>query len=341
MGHKKYLGWFYTEEEADNAILEYQNNPKSRLNNATFEKVYEMWYNEYLEKEVARHSRRLGYEADAYDIEKNSTFTNHRAAYKAFSEIHKMKFTDISKRVVEKEIKKKNPPMQRKLKILIRFLSEFALDEEIINGSRFYELQNVRTESCDISEKHYPFSQAEIDILWNASKNRYIQFILMGIYSGVRPGELAKLKKCDVQLEKNCFWIQKGKNANARRAVPIHYKTKPFFEKWMNLNDSDYLITRLDGTPMRFDADYNGFLATYWDKPLNELGILHYVRQNGDKSIHRPHDIRVTFATRWADQGLNEIYRKKIQGHSSGSVGIDIYTQPFIESLCNELNKLK
>ena len=44
--------------------------------------------------------------------------------------------------------------------------------------------------------------------------------------------------------------------------------------------------------------------------------------------------------TRWADQGLNEIFRKKIQGHSAGSVGIDIYAQPFIGTPANELNKL-
>ena len=231
--------------------------------------------------------------------------------------------------------------MQRKLKVLIRFLAEYALEEEIINGSRFYELQNVKIESSEKSEKHYPFSQEEIDKLWDASKDRYIQFILMGIYSGVRPGELASLKKKDVQLDKNCFWIQRGKNANARRAVPIHKKTKPFFEKWMKFNDSEYLITRYDGMPMRFDTDYAGFLETYWNKKLDEIGILEYVRENGDEAIHKPHDIRVTFATRWADQGLNEIYRNKIQGHSAGNVGIDIYTQPFIESLGKELNKLK
>ena len=92
---------------------------------------------------------------------------------------------------------------------------------------------------------------------------------------------------------------------------------------------------------MRMESDYAGFLDTYWDKKLDELGILHYVRENGEESIHRPHDMRVTFATRWADQGLNEIFRKKIQGHSAGSVGIDVYTQPFIGTLANELNKLE
>ena len=39
-------------------------------------------------------------------------------------------------------------------------------------------------------------------------------------------------------LEKNCFWIQKGKNTSARRAVPIHYKTKSFFENWLKKVDT-------------------------------------------------------------------------------------------------------
>lgn len=341
MGRKKHLGWYETEQDADLALLEYEINPKFILSNLTFEKVYDMWYEDYLEKEVRRHSRIEGRQVSPEELEKNSTFSNHRAAFKGFEQIHKMKFVEVTKRIAEKEIHKKNPPMQRKLKILIRFMAEYALDEEIIDGARFYELQNVRIESSEKSEKHYPFSQDEIDVLWKNSGDRYIQFILMGIYSGVRPGELLRLKKADVQLEKNCFWIQRGKNRNARRAVPIHKKTKKFFEKWMKLNDSEYLITRIDGTPMRMESDYAGFLDTYWDKKLDELGILHYVRENGEESIHRPHDMRVTFATRWADQGLNEIFRKKIQGHSAGSVGIDVYTQPFIGTLANELNKLE
>ena len=340
-GKKKYLGWFETEQEADEALMEYIENPSNFPCNKTFKEVYEGWYHKYLAKEVKRHSRKEGHPVNPKDIEQNSTFRNHQAAYSAFEHLHRKKFCEITKKVVEEEIYKKNPPMQRKLKILIRFLAEYALDEEIIDGSRYYELQNVRTESVEKSEKHYPFSQAEIDLLWKNSGNRYVQFILMGIYSGVRPGELLKLKKADVQLEKNCFWILKGKNNNARRAVPIHKKTKKFFENWINFNDSEFLITRLDGLPMRAGSDYNGFLSAYWDKTLDDLGILHYVRENGEESIHRPHDMRVTFATRWADQGLNEVYRQKIQGHSSGSVGIDVYTQPFIESLVNELNKLK
>lgn len=340
-GKKQYLGYYYSYQEADEALVEYYADPSVFTKSMKFSGIYDGWYAEYLEKEVRRHSRKEGRPVDPYDIEKNSTFTNHKAAYAAFAELHNLKFVDINKRMVEKEIRKKNPPMQRKLKVLIRFLAEYALNEEIIDGSRCYELRNVKIETPERSEKHYPFSQKELDLLWDNSSDPYIQFILMGIYSGTRPGELLSLKKSDVQLDKNCFWIHKGKTASARRVVPIHEKTKPFFESWMNLNNSEFLITRYDGKQMKYKVDYNSFLDTYWNKKLEELGILHYVRENGDEAVHLPHDMRVTFSTRWADQGLNEIYRQKIQGHSTGSVGIDIYTQPFIESLVNELNKLK
>lgn len=217
-GKKKHLGWFETEQEADEALMEYIENPSNFPCNKTFKQVYEGWYHKYLAKEVKRHSRKEGHPVNPKDIEQNSTFRNHQAAYSAFEHLHRKKFCEITKKVVEEEIYKKNPPMQRKLKILIRFLAEYALDEEIIDGARFYELQNVRIESSEKSEKHYPFSQDEIDVLWKNSGDRYIQFILMGIYSGVRPGELLRLKKADVQLEKNCFWIQRGKKPQCQKS---------------------------------------------------------------------------------------------------------------------------
>lgn len=74
---------------------------------------------------------------------------------------------------------------------------------------------------------------------------------------------------------------------------------------------------------MRFDSDYSGFLDTYWNKRLDELGILHYVRENRDAAIHKPHGIRVTFATRRAEQGLNPVFADKIKGHSTGK---SVYT---------------
>lgn len=108
----------------------------------------------------------------------------------------------------------------------------------------------------------------------------------------------------------------------------------------MTHNDSDYLITRLDGKPINTKTGYEDFLNTYWIPKLKSIGIYHYIRENGDEAVHLPHDMRVTFATMWAEKGLDQTIRKKIQGHSTGDVGIDVYTKPFFSTLLKEINKL-
>lgn len=330
-----YIGRYKTKAEAEDALYAYKHRPEVEPSSSTFKNVYEAWYSQHLTEEAKRKG------LSEYDIEKNDSFRSYNASYKAFYKLYDKQFCVLKIKEVEAEIKKKNQPMQRKMKVLMHFLLDYALREEIVDGSKFNELYAVKIDSAEKSEKHYPFSQEEINKLWGAADNdMYIQFILMCIYCGCRCGEMAKVKKSDVHLDKNCFWIQKGKTASARRAVPIHKKTKKFFDNWLSHNESEYLITRLDGKPLRFSSDYNGFLDSYWIPKLDALGIYHYMRENGDKAVHLPHDVRATFSTRWADQSLDQNLRKKIQGHSSGDVGIDVYTKPFISTLVKEINKL-
>lgn len=332
----KFIGRYETCEKAEEAIYEYKHMPEITPSTGTFKEVYDGWYNKHLKEETKRKK------LSSKEVEESNTFKGHRAAYTNFGALHEKQFCLLKIKEVEAEITKKNQPTQRKMKVLMHFLLDYALREEIVDGAKYNELYAVKISSAVKSEKHYPFSQEEIDKLWAASEDDiYIQFILMCIYCGCRCGEMAKVKKIDVMLDKNCFWVQKGKTKSARRAVPIHKKTKKFFENWMNLNDSDYLITRYDGKNIRFSSDHNGFVETYWIPTLKSLGIYNYVRENGDKAVHYPHDVRTTFSTRWADQGLDQTLRKKIQGHSTGDVGIDVYTKPFIATLVKEINKLK
>ncbi len=332
----KYVGRYSTKAEAEEALLKHIHSPEFEPDKSTFEDVYNAWYQEHLNEEAKKKSKTND------EIEASNAFRGHRASFNAFESLHKRQFCTLKIKELETTIKKKNPPTQKKMKALIRFLIKHALNEEIIEGSKYYELGALKIDSQIKSEKHYPFSQEEIDKLWDsADDDVYLQLILMCIYCGCRYGEIVKVKKSDVQLDKNCFWIQKGKTASARRAVPIHKKTKRFFESWMKRNKSEYLITRLDGKPMRFSSNYTDFLESYWIPKLKEIGIYEYTRENGDSAVHLPHDVRVTFSTRWADQKLDQTLRQKIQGHSSGDVGIDTYTKPFIESLVEEANKLK
>lgn len=336
------FGYFMTEEEADEVLLEFELNPDGFKKNKMLKDVYAEWLKTRINEEIIKRRRKGDRDVEEYDILHSSTFKNYDAAFKSISEIHRLPFSDITIKIAESEIRKKNPPMQKKARSLLIMLCKYAVRENITTGSQLQELNLIRVEEIDVSLKHFPFSQEEIDILWQNSEDRYVQFILMGIYSGVRPGELLNLKKKDVHLDEDYFFIQKGKNENSVRAVPIHKRVKPFYREWLNSNeDSEHLINKLDGKKFSTAADYNTFLISYWNKALRSLGILEYTRLDGVKCQHKPHDIRTTFATRWAEQGLNPIYGDKIKGHSTGKISIDVYTKPFLQSLLKELNKLK
>lgn len=336
------FGYYFTEEEADKMLLEFEINPDEFKKKKTLKEVYDDWLKTRVNEELVKKRRKGDASAEEYDIIHSSTFVNYDAAYKALAVIHTIPFTEITIKIAETEIHKKNPPMQKKARSLLIMLCKYAVRENITTGSQLQELTLIKVEEIETSLKHFPFSQEEIDMLWNNSSDRYVQLILMGIYSGVRPGELLNLKKEDVHIDEDYFFIQKGKNENSVRAVPIHKKVKPFYNEWLNSNaDSEYLINKLDGKKFATAVDYNTFLISYWNKTLRLLGILEYTRLDGTTCQHKPHDVRTTFATRWAEQGLNPIYADKIKGHSTGKISIDVYTKPFIESLLKELNKLK
>lgn len=330
----EYIGRFNTKPEAEEALYNYLHRPEIKPDCSTFQNVYEKWYSQHLRDEVKKQGRTV------VEIESSSSFKGHRAAYSNFKNIHNEQFAALKIVKIEDEIKNKNQPSQRKMKVLIHYMADYALRHDVIDGGKFNEFYAVRIDEAIQSEKHYPFSSDEVKKLSEAADDMYIQMMLMCIYSGCRCGEILALKKSDVNLDSDCFWIHKGKNRSARRAVPIHKKTKKFFQNWMTHNDSDYLITRLDGKPINTKTGYEDFLNTYWIPKLKSIGIYHYIRENGDEAVHLPHDMRVTFATMWAEKGLDQTIRKKIQGHSTGDVGIDVYTKPFISTLLKEINKL-
>ncbi len=161
----------------------------------------------------------------------------------------------------------------------------------------------------------------------------------MLIYSGVRPGELFAVKKSKVNLEERSFWIEKGKNDNAVRKVPIHIKTLPFFQHWME-KEGEYLITQLNGRHFRFDTNHGQYTDSYWTPLLSDMGILKYTNDRGEQMEHTPDDTRHTFTTMWKEKKLDEAMRRKIQGHSGKGIGEIVYTHFEFEELKKELDKM-
>ena len=317
------VGYYPTQAEALTALSEYRKNPYDLSENITFAEVYARWSSKKFEK--ISHSNVNGY----------------RASYKLCSSLYDMSFRDIKlshlQAVVDSAGKK--PPTLKKLKILFNQLFDYAVMHEIISKNN-HIVNYVEVPQEEQSTLHYRFTAAEIDTMWRWSKNNeYIQVMLMLIYSGVRPGELFNLKQQFVNLEEKHFTIIKGKNNNAKRKVPIHDRTLPFFKNWMS-KETEYLITQLNGSKIDFDKNHTQYTESYWEPLLSDMGILTYTNDIGETKQHTPDDTRHTFTTMWREKKLDEAMRRKIQGHSGKGIGEIVYTHLELECLRNELNCL-
>lgn len=318
------IGYYESRQKALQALSEYNTNPYDlNAEKITFAEVYAKWSDRKFE-EISQ-----------------SNVNGYKAAYNLCKPIYNTKFAELKLVHLQGIVDNsgKNYPTRKKLKILFNQLFDYATMNDIISRDR-HIVEYVDIGKEEKSTKHYRFTGAEIDALWRwADGNEYVQVILMLIYSGVRPGELFDVKCSSVDLEAKCFTIVKGKNANAARKVPIHNKTLPFFEHWIN-KGREYLITNLSGGKFRFDTNHASYIDSFWTPVLKDIGILEYTNESGAVSKHLPDDTRHTFTTMWKEKKLDEAMRRKIQGHSGKGIGEIVYTHFEFEMLKDELNKL-
>jgi integrase len=318
------IGYYPTRQAALQALSDYNANPYDlQADKITFTEVYEKWS----EKKFTEISQ--------------SNINGYRAAYKACTAIYDMKFADIKLIHLQGVVDNsgKNHQSLKKLKILFNQLFDYAVMHEITTRDK-HIVEHLDIGKAEKSTKHYRFTDAEVEALWRWSDgNEYVQLILMLIYSGVRPGELFAVKRSSVDLESKYFTIEKGKNTNAARKVPIHDRIYPFFEFWMN-KGTEYLVTNVSGGVFNFSTNHSSYVDTYFTPVLRDIGILQYTNENGEIAEHLPDDTRHTFTTMWREKKLDEAMRRKIQGHSGKGIGEIVYTHFELEKLREELNRL-
>jgi integrase len=318
----KTLGYYAKYTDAYTALVDYHRNPYDIDNDVTFAELFEKW--------------------SAKKFEKLSLSSIHayNAAHKHCHSIHNIPIKDISLLQLQSVIDNcgKNAPTQRKIKLYMSQIYEYAVKNDVISKERD-KTEYVEIDASEKSTKHYKFNNTEIDALWKWSTNDYVQVILMLIYCGARPGEFFNVTKADVNLEEEFFIIQKGKNDNAKRRVPIHHRMLPFYRNWMS-KDGDYLITKLNGTHFNFKTDHGQYKDSYWKPVLENIGIYKYKDEFGKTQEHLPHDTRHTFTSMWKEKKLDEAYRRRIQGHSGKGVGEQVYTHLDMQHLKEEINQL-
>ena len=312
---QKAIGYYATRQEAMTALVNFNTNPYDiDAERITFADVYEKWSASYFPTLGSASSIR--------------TIT---AAYKYCEPLYNMRMRDIRVIHLEETIKnaKVGDSTKGRMKSIFNLMYKYAMKHEIVDKDYAQLCDGIKKAKPQIIRT--PFSDKEIDLLWEHTDFPFVDMVLIGIYSGWRPQELAILKITNIDFEEMTFTGGLKTDAGKNRTVPIHpiilEIVKKNYEKAISLN-SQYLFNDEDGqqgTHLTYDK-YRG----RWKKIMKRLNM-----------NHKPHDTRHTFITKTKIADMNEYILKMIVGHAINDITEDTYTHRTIDELHTEIQKIK
>ena len=298
------IGYYESKPLAIKALADYNENPYSLEIEITFAELYKKLMN-----------RKSGKISDA-------NVKGYKMAYNISCPLHDLKFTEIRTDHMQEVIDNcgKSYETVKKIKTLYNQLYDYAMENDIVKKkySKYITMpQKVK------SEAHKPFTQKEIDLLWdNAGKIEHVDTVLILIYTGFRIGELILIKNADINMEEEYFVGGIKSEAGKNRIVPFNKKIIPLI-KSRHEQGREYFIVNAFEKQMK----YENFYREKWPSIVDLLG-----------KEHLPHDTRHTFATLMDNAGANKLSIKRIMGHASQDITDNIYTHKDIEELRKAIN---
>lgn len=249
-----------------------------------------------------------------------SSMESYKTAYSNCKTLHNRTFEDLKAPDLQNVIDKCTLKKQSKAIILTLFkqMYKYAIYSEIVSENKALY---VKVNANDDTEHGTPFSDEELQILWNNTDDPEVQLILIMCYSGWRIGEVLKLT---TNLEERYFQGGIKTAAGKDRIVPIHPAIYEFAK--------DKVLTQNGRLCIYSQTQHRNAL---FYPTLERLGIV------GDPK-HTPHDCRHAFSALCEKYGVRENDRKRMLGHSFGNdVTNAVYGHRTLEELRTEIEKIK
>lgn len=305
------IGYFETEQDAEDALVLHRLNPVSPKSNMTWEEVYNEW------------------SAIKYTKISPKTKESYGGAWNYLCALGKFKFKNVRTSHLQKIVdacakKGLSRSSLSKIKTLSTLLFNYAIPEDISSNEKNYG-SFIELPTDEKKEKEV-FSQEHINKLFdNANKVEWADTILMMIYTGFRIAEFVSIVNENVYLDKKLIIGGSKSEAGKNRIVPINSKIYSFVEKWYNKN-GETLICRNDGRKM----SGNYFRKYIYYPTLEKLKLPKLV----------PHTTRHTFCTRLNDAGVNPKTIIKMVGHTDVNFMLNTYTHKNIDELQKAIEML-
>jgi len=291
--------------------VNYNQNPYDiKANSITFAEVYDKWSKEHFDTIVESAQR------------------TWKSAYKHSAPLYKMRFKDLRPSHLEGCIRNAvvGQSTKQRMKSLYNLLFKYALKHDIVDKDYAALCDSVKRGEPTIIR--VPFSVEEIALLCDNIDFPFVDMVLIGIYTGWRPQELAKLKLKDI--DDNYITGGLKTDAGRNRKVPIHPAIRHLIDnrikEAVSLN-SDYLFNdTISKNDIRLTYDK---YRRRFEKVMTSFNLQ-----------HRPHDTRHTFITLGKEHDMNEYILKLIVGHAIRDITENVYTHRTLEQLQTEINKI-
>ena len=279
-------------------IASYNNSSRIAAESKTFTEVYEEYFVYKYEKDKSRQYSRSSMDAT-------------RAAYKYAAPLHNRSFKGLKTEDLQAVLDgcTKKHATKEHIKNLFNQLYDYAYSHDLCD--RKYS-DHVRINTPDDDERGEPFTETELDTIWQHSDdNQILQAILIMVYSGYR---ISAYSKMEINMDRQYFRGGVKTRAGKDRIVPFHKEIIPFIQS--------------DNPLFRFSAPR--FRALFFEE-LKKIGI----------ENHTPHDCRHTFAWLCDKYKVDSLSKKMLMGHALGNDVTDLkYGHRTVEELRYELNKI-
>lgn len=318
---RKYLGYYATEELALEALDNYNRNPYDiESETITFSKVYEEWSSRYYA-----------------ELSNKSTERSNISAFNHSKPLHDMAFKAITITNMKDAINSADVGSATKgrMKSLYNLIYDFAVESGIvsINLSRNFIIKGLEKKILSERNSKIPFSTEQENLLWENVDYGFTKMVLIGIYSGWRPQELAILKRKNIDIQNQTMLGGMKTEAGTDRIVPIHPKIKEFIDFYYKQSDGyEYLFNDLEGQQGTF-MTYDKYRGRF-KKVLTRCGL--------SCSEFSPHCTRHTFITKAKESKMDEYAIKLIVGHEISDITESVYThRDTVKFLKEEIIKIK
>lgn len=295
---QKYItvGYYATEIDAINALMEYRKNPYTlEAATCTFEDVFTMW------------------KAKKYPEISKSGQQGYNAAFKNCEALHKLKMREIRSSHLEEVMVtlQGGHEVQKRLKTFLGQIFKYAIEHDIVQKN-YADFLKTRDHASGTKRTAIPLEDREK--IWQEieSGNTDAELVMIYLFTGMRPAELLEVKKENVDLSSRIMVGGLKTDAGKDRRIPIHKCILPFIERLMQ-TPGENLVMRPDAPEQQLT--YTRFLRAHWNPLMEKLGFTGYT----------PHYGRHTMATMMREAGVEEDVRKLILGHANGDI-TDRYT---------------